>query len=331
LLVHPDGLVRAEAIAALGAVGGVEACTALARAAALTNDPRLGDALEASAEPACVTPILAVLRSGRAQPALVRGLAAAGGPPENQKVGRLVEALDGEPAAAELAADALAGAKLSHHQAVEVLGAFDGARAPVRARLCPALAQTGAGRARLAVVVGDRTEDDEVRAAAAWALAGATETAARAALEQARTSLHPGLAANAQAALQLRRGAEAATVQLRSASGRALPGQWLRAALSGGASIWARTGSAGRVRFSGLTGPVAVSAASPELNLDDASDGVGKVAGDEVSGAQGADGLVGGQPVQVDADAGGVQHRQPLSAQGGDHAREHVSAPGRSQ
>jgi HEAT repeat protein len=331
LLAHPDGVVRAEAIAALGAVGGVEACTALARAAAVTNDPRLGEALEASAEPACVPPILAVLRSGRAQPALVRGLAAAGGAAQNEVVGRLLEALAGEPAAAELAADALAAAKLSHRQAAEVLGAFGGVPAPVRARLCPALALTGAGRARLVAVVGDRTEDDEVRAAAAWALAGATETAARAALELARAGLHPGLAANAQAALQLRRGTEVATVQLRDAGGRALSGQWLRAALPGGASIWARTGSAGRVRFSGLTGPVAVGAASPELHLDDPGDGVGKVSGDEVPGAEGAGGLVGGQPVEVNAGAGGVEHRQPLAAKSGDHAGEHVPAPRRSQ
>jgi HEAT repeat protein len=332
LLAHPDGLVRTEAIAALGAVGGVEACTALARAAAGTNDERLGEALEASAEPACVPPILSVLRSGRAQPSLVRGLAAAtGGAPSNEVVRPLIEALGGEPVAAELAADALAAARLSHRQAQEVAGAFEGARATVRARLCPALALTAAGRARLAAAVGDRTEDDEVRAAAAWALAGATEAAPRAALEQARTSLHPALAGNAQAALQARRGAETATVALRTAGGRPLPGQWLRAALPGGPSVWARTGSAGRVHLSGLIGPVAVSAASAELNLADAGDGLGKVAGDEVPAAEHAGGVVGGQPVQVDARPGRVQRWEPLSAQGHDHAGEHVPAARRPQ
>jgi HEAT repeat protein len=332
LLAHPDGMVRTEAIAALGSVGGAEACTALARAAATTNDERLGEALETSAEPACVAPILSVLRSGRAQPALVRGLAAAtSGAAGNEVVFPLVEALEGDPAAAELAADALASARLSHRQVQEVERAFEAARAPVRARLCPALALAASGRARLAAAIGDRTEDDEVRAAAAWALVGATEAAPRAALEQARTSLHPALAANAQAALQARRGAETATVQLTGAGRRPLPGQWIRAALPGGAWVWARTGSAGRVRLSGLTGAAAVSAASAELSLADARDGVGKVAGDEVPDAEHAGGVVGGQPVQVNAGAGRVQDRQALSAQGGDHAGQDVPAARRPQ
>jgi HEAT repeat protein len=327
LMAHPDGFVRAEAIRALGAVGGVQACAALARAATTTTDVRLGEALEAAAEPACVPAILTVLRNGRVQPALVRGLAAAAsGAPGGEVVPPLLEALAGEPATAELAADALAAARLSHRQASEVAAAFEVAPGPVRARLCPALASSATGRARLAVALGDRAEDDEVRAAAAWALAGTSDPGPRAALEQARASLHPALAANAQAALQLRRGPAAATVQLRSAAGRALPGQWLQATLPGGPALWARTGSAGRVRLSGLGGPVTVSAASPELSVADAGDGLGKIAGDEVPGAEGVSGLVGGQPVEVDPGSSGVQHGEPLSTQRRDYAGEHVPA-----
>src|SRR5205814_7734195 len=137
LLAHPDGRVRLEAIRALGAVGGVEACAALARAALVIADARVGDALEASAEPACVPALLAAVRSGRAQPALVRGLAAATtGTPSAEVLAALLAALDGEPASAELAADALAAAHLSHRQGTEVAAAFERARAPGRARLC---------------------------------------------------------------------------------------------------------------------------------------------------------------------------------------------------
>src|SRR6185369_2064576 len=50
LVSHADEGVRAEAIRALGLAGGVEACAALARAATVSGDPRLGEALEASAE-----------------------------------------------------------------------------------------------------------------------------------------------------------------------------------------------------------------------------------------------------------------------------------------
>jgi HEAT repeat protein len=328
LLAHPDGAVRAEAMRALGRVGGAEACAALAAAAAATGEARLGEALEQSAEPACVPALLAALRTGRGQAALIRGLAAAGAP-TGEALRVLADALAGDPATAELAADALAAARLTHRQATEVAAAFERGPAPSRARLCPVLAATGGGRARLGAAVADRTEDDEVRAAAAWALAGSSEANLRAILEQASHSLHPAIAANAQAALRARRGQEWATVQLGGGRPPAA-GQWLWVALPGGLSLWARTGSAGRVRFSGLLGPVAVHAAS-ELSLEDAGDGLGKITGDEVPGGEDAGGVLGGQPVQVNAGAGRIEGGQPLPQQRGDHPGEHVAAARRPQ
>jgi HEAT repeat protein len=332
LLAHADGAVRTEAARALGAVGGAEACAALARAAAGSAEPVLAEALEASAAPECVPALLAALRAaGPGEPALVRGLAAAvPAHPGTEVVRPLLASLDGDPITAEAAAEALAGARLSHRQTGEVLGAFDRGTPPVRARLCPVLASSAGGRARLGQALGDEAEADEVRAAAAWALAGASEPGLRAALERARTHLHPAIAANAGAALGGPPGTGWAAVQLRGPAGRPTAGQWLWADLPGGRALWGRTGAAGRVRWSGLSGPVTVHAAG-QLGLEHPGDGLGKISGDEVPAAQGAGGLAGAEPVQVDPGPRGVQGRQPLAAQGGDHPGQHVPAPRRPQ
>lgn len=276
LLADSDRGVRNEAVRALGALGDAGVCQRLVAAASLRSsrapieetfdEASLAEALEATARGDCVDPLLAAARPARGtlRRALVRGLAAAtSADPSGPALDFLATEVDGDPVSAEIAADALAGA-LGDDIAPKRLApdAFYALPSPVRARLCPVLAATPVGRARLGDIVAEGREPEEVIAAAAWALAGAREPALRAALARASRQIHPAVADNASAALLSPSTPPPrwTTVRVQEPDGRPAVGRWLRFALPGG-SLWARSGAAGLVRVRGLpAGNITVSA-----------------------------------------------------------------------
>jgi hypothetical protein len=138
----------------------------------------------------------------------------------------------------------------------------------LRARLAPAVAAVPDGVDALARVLGDPREGPSVRAAAAWALAGAP-AARDALLAAAATASEPAVAANARAALAVRAGrgrSRAAAVALVDAAGDAWPGRWVAFSAGDAGPVWALTDDRGRARVAGLPdGPLAVSLpAAPE-------------------------------------------------------------------
>jgi HEAT repeat protein len=287
--------VRESVISALGALGGPEACAALVQAAPSLADGGelpLVPALEATAVPGCLPALTAAARraTGAARAALLRGLIAAvdrsgaGSPGLEDAMEVLITLINVgvDDGTAERAAEALAAIHLGRRDLAEVIETFPRAPAPVRARLCPALAASASGRNRLVAVLADRAEDDEVRAAAAWSLAGAGEPQARRALERAASALLPALADNARAALAVHPAPAPSwvTLRLQNAAGRPLPRAWLRVVLPGGARVWARSGQAGEASVRGLPpgGPLFVELDDPAHSLEGAPDAVGKIA-----------------------------------------------------
>jgi HEAT repeat protein len=368
LAADEDADVRREAVRALGELGGAEACRALASLASReerrTEGPRtsaverrgLAEALSAASTPACVPALLAVLPAtrGPARWPLLAGLAASWRDESSRAAGALSalgEALRGDEPAATVAADALVWAPSARAQSI-LRDRFGDAVDPVRARLCPALAMTPPGRVQLAAVLDNPSEDEEVRAAAAWALAGAPEPAVRGALERARDGLHPAVSANARAALAaVRPPGPGRRLSLRvlvvarpeavlapavarpggASDERPLAHGWLRAALPGRLPVWGRTDSAGQLQLllgdasSGAAGP-RVTFADPQLVLEDPGDGLGQISGHEVSHSQPGRRLPGGQAVDMHSDPRGVDGSQTLTAQRGDQAGEDVAA-----
>jgi hypothetical protein len=126
------------------------------------------------------------------------------------------------------------------------------------------------GRAALASWLRSPLVPDELRAAAAWALAGATAHELRAALEAATHDGHPAVAANARAALAASPGSASATLRLRlrdEAGAPAAP-RWLIVELPGVGPVWTRTGSLGQTALAVPEGTgFAVSAAAPGVTL----------------------------------------------------------------
>jgi hypothetical protein len=138
----------------------------------------------------------------------------------------------------------------------------------VQARLCPALARLPAGVARLLRLLGDADTPDQVRAAAAWAAAGAPE--AGPALRRAAADPVPAVAANARAALAVgpQRPAGWAGVRLLAPDGTAWPSRWVAVATADGTEIWTMTDGAGRARLAALpTGPLELRLGDPGLAL----------------------------------------------------------------
>jgi HEAT repeat protein len=199
-------------------------------------------------------------------------------------------------ASAEIAAEALATLgppALRRRDAIH--GALVTAEPGVRARLCPLAKLTPEGRGRLTAFLLHPRENEEVQAAAAWALAGVATPGAKAALSRARAHLHPAVAANAQAAAAARqdpsqhpsKGTSAgawAGVRIADPTGRAQAGLWLTAEVPGVGPVWLRTGQLGQIRLHGLgprTGAVPVAVAAPGQALEHAGNGLRKISGQE--------------------------------------------------
>jgi len=284
-----DEAVRRAAVAALIALdarppGSVVALLGLLRSMAAATGARaaadraaLGDALEAAATEADAARLEAALRdaSGAGRAPIARGLISAHArePIEDAAViDRLFDMLDEGGSLAAIAADALAAARLPDERTAALVRAFEEAEPPVRARLCAALARNGEATSRLDVVLQDRRETEDVRAAAAWAAAAVPSPGRRAILEQLAAGAHPAVSANARAALaSAAAGGSWVGVRLRTPTGAGapLPRHWLMARARGGSWIWTRTDNDGMARVWGLgDGPIEVSAAGPaDVNI----------------------------------------------------------------
>ncbi len=338
LLADRDRRVQEESIATLGILGDEAACRALVTAAPrlVGLEPALGAALEQAARPSCVPTLGAALATvnGALAVAVTRGLAAAleqegAGAPDGKVIDHLAARLGENSPAAEHAADALAALGGSRHAADVALAAVR-ASPSVRARLCPALGGTDAGRQRLRSLVVDPREEDEVRAAAAWALAGTQhqDPMVRTALERASADTHPGIAENAAAALAVSppREKKWTTLRLIRPDGHVLERVWVRFT-DGKIGVWARSGDAGMLRLAQLpAGRLEVTAPAFQLTIENPGDSFREIAGNQVLRTDDRDGIVRGQPVRVDADPRGIDGVQPLSAQRRYHPGQHVAA-----
>jgi HEAT repeat protein len=265
-LRDPDAGVRREAALALARLpaaeppaGGVVAAIldALARVPA-TDDVTaraLGDALERQAGAAALSDVdRAYLGArGAARAALARGLAAAhaAAPLSSAPVVEaLLRDLGGPAELALVAADALAGARLSDAQASTLEAAAARAEDTLRARLFPALAR-GPGVAQVVSALRDPQAGPALRAAAAWALAGAP--AARPALGEAARADEAPVAANARAALAASAGRRSwSAARVVTVDGVPVVGRWVIVTPPGGAPVWAVTDLEGRARVGGL-------------------------------------------------------------------------------
>ncbi len=287
-----DGEVVREAVRALAAIGaeGVVGPIVASLQRLPGEEALVAEALATVARRQDVELLAAALAAhrGAARAALLAGLASALADGESRgpargHLERIEAELDAPGVAGELAADALAAhARATGRTPRAVLAAFERARPGVRARLCPALVGSGAGGARLARALLAASEADEVRAAAAWALAGAPRDGGpRGALDRIDLAgMHPALAANVQAARTLAWGGSSHLLWLRDRAGRPLKGEWVQVVTPSGARIWGRTGERGQLRMFGLPADgIKLSLPGPELVLDDAGDAVGEVAG----------------------------------------------------
>jgi HEAT repeat protein len=269
-----DPSVRREAAFALARLSALPAGLAgqLAEAARAWSDEAtadaLGEALERAAG-AADRPVLARAYRAAASPAgrgaLARGLAAADADApldDAAVVAALLRDAGGGGDAAAFAAEALGHVKLSRGDEAALSDVFARAETAVRARLAPALALFDPGRATLARELADGAEPASVRAAAAWALAGAAD--ARDALREAARSPEPAVAANARAALAAgaaggRRRGRWSAVTLVSSSGEPWGGRWVTLSAADGPPVWVLTDARGRARVGGLAdGPLAL-------------------------------------------------------------------------
>jgi hypothetical protein len=249
--LHPSGSVAAL-LAAWPRLPGLEAPvgTALAALASETDVPALTTLARDGSPSARIA----------AMQGLVTALAAARA--AGVRAGRatsiaLVTSLERGGAEAELAATALSSAGPDVVEAApaqleaSLRRAWESSTPALRARLCAALVRRPALAGLLPAALLDGREDAGVQAAAAWALAGHHRTAgARTALEHARGSTHPAVAANARAALAAvadePRGAPI-LLQLASPDGGPHDGSpWLVVEASG-LTVWVRGGPLGQV------------------------------------------------------------------------------------
>ncbi len=190
--------------------------------------------------------------SGDRSPAFLDLLAAAhaGEPVGNRAVvDRMLGLVAAGGPAATAAADVLAVARLTDDQAAALARTFGESAAPVRARLCPAIARGPRGGEWLAALIAAADEPPEVRAAAAWAARDVRE--ARGALEIAARGPDGPLARNARAALADPRGGEWTAIRLGATDGAPVVGRWVTLA-GGGVEIDARTDATGVARLPGL-------------------------------------------------------------------------------
>jgi HEAT repeat protein len=256
----------AEALALIGDASGAlvaAALDALSRSGApiLADDESeaIGDALERIVSPADADRLSLAfgIARGGARAAIARGLAASAveRPLTDQVlIGRLIAAVGEGGLVALAAADALARARIPAGAVGALASAFGDAEAMVRARLCPAIANTADGGAWLAALVAADDQPIRVRAAAAWAARGQAQ--ARAALEAAAGLAEGPLAANARAALAAgaRPGTTWTAARLRGSDGQPLIGRWVTIAGADGLAVQAMTDGAGVARLSGLPG-----------------------------------------------------------------------------
>jgi hypothetical protein len=139
------------------------------------------------------------------------------------------------------------------------------------ARLCPALAGTQAGVARLVKLLEDADAPEQVRAAAAWAAAAAPD--ARPALRRAASDPVPAVAANARAALAAgaRPGGRPLAwtgIRLLAPDGTPWPSRWLAVATADGTEVWTMTDGAGRARITSLPpGPLELRSVEGTLEI----------------------------------------------------------------
>src|SRR6185436_1265832 len=133
-----------------------------------------------------------------------------------------------------------------------LLRALGEAEAPLRARLCPAVAAAavripGAAAPVLGRLLSDPSEDERVRAAAAWAAGSLPGAPLRAPLERAAAADPKTVADNAAAALtaggpRKRAPGSWAGARLRASDGTPTVGAWMRVRLPDGHSVWAISG-----------------------------------------------------------------------------------------
>jgi HEAT repeat protein len=180
----------------------------------------------------------------------------------------LLASVEAGGAGARAAADALAGLHIPDDARPELARAFAASEAATRARLCPAIAQTGGGGVWLASLIQAPAEPPEVRAAAAWAARGNGD--AHDALAAAAAGDGP-IAANARAALAAASsptpGAWTAA-RLAAPDGSDVVGRWVTITAAGGVVVWAKTDAEGALRVHGLpAGGSALRAADQSLRL----------------------------------------------------------------
>jgi HEAT repeat protein len=291
-LVDPDSDVRREAAFALARVAAPAPGVTGAMVAALAQPvtparseremEALGDALERLARPGDVALLANALGRARGteRAPLARALAGAGLPAtgsadEAAAVDRLIAMVDEGGGLALAAADALAAApRLPGQRGEALVRAFGDAEAPVKARLCPALASLPGGDARLLALLADPEQPEQVRAAAAWSarrLIGAAGVPDG--LQKATRDPVAPVAANARAALAAAgvgpRGW--AAVRLVAPDGTAWPGRWVALTATDGTTVWAMSDPAGAVRVLDLPpGALEARVADPALRLEPA-------------------------------------------------------------
>lgn len=298
--------VRHQALRALVAVGlrspGATRLLLAAGPSLRGQEVLLGQGLWSGARWSDLAALTAALRTTPEHLRLpsVLGLAAAALSPQTESLavaGQSARALLAEVAAGDLTGEVAAEGLVGLGQAAIATGAladrvravFFTAQPPIRARLAGVLAGSPRGREDLAQVLASEIEGDEVRAAAAFALRGARDPQARAALTRASRDLHPAVAANAQAALAPQgetRAHGVLRVRLVGDDGRALAGRWLLVRTQTGATWWTRTGQLGQAVLAAGAGPVSVGLAARELLLEDTGDGLWQIPGQQEAAAQ---------------------------------------------
>jgi hypothetical protein len=295
-LADPDADVRREAVRTVGALATPGTCQHILAALSRLHgmEAVVQVSLEATCRPQDLGRLLAAARhlvadtgdgsSSGWRPVVLRGLVAILPLPgerdrsvERDALDLLASELTAGGPTAEIAAGGAADLGRAGRYEEVLLSRFGHAPAPVRARLCVGLATSADGRARLGAVLHDRTEDDEVAAAAAWALAGRTEGSLRTALVHAKGSSHPAIAANAAAALGKtgnlgRQGSAPIVLRLRKPNGEPLAREWVRLtgrdADMGAETVWTRTDAFGLVTVFGLPREgVEASLANPGLQF----------------------------------------------------------------
>jgi HEAT repeat protein len=271
--------VRNEAVSSLALLGAPGAARPLVAALPLLRglELRVGATLAVVARAADLPLLLRAARSARGaarlallmglQPALEDGVRQPGA---QAAIELLAAELAHGGVGAELAADALTGAAPAvgvDDRALRLI--WQAAAAPVRARLCAALASSPDGRLGLARVLLYPRESGEVQAAAAWALAGTRDPALRRALDWASNSAHPAVAANARAALAATARPRGASLRLRLLGATEAPveGRWMIAHLPAG-PVWFRTGGLGQARLPHAgAAPLRLEPGEPDLRL----------------------------------------------------------------